>query len=144
MANKSPISTPGTSPEAGKSAKPKKKLSPGSTKIQLHYIKSNHFRVINGEGIIGSLSPHGKIFFVFFNERGAIPRSMTHLLSKDGHLGETLETETRGGIVREMEFGVFMNLEDAILFRDWLDRKIEELSEAVKARKRNVHKSRKS
>jgi hypothetical protein len=130
-----------TSPMPESSKPPKPPAS--ATKVQIHYIKSNLFRVISGEGVIGSLSPHGNIFFSVFNERVSLPRAMTHLVSNNGELGETLEIDTRGGVVREMEVGVIMNLEDATRFRDWLTVKISELEEATKARKKNVRKSRK-
>lgn len=116
---------------------------PVGPKVQIHYLKSQLFRVIHAEGLLGSPSPHGKIFFALFNERSAIPRNMTHLVKSDGSLGEILEVESRGGIVREMEVGVIMDLEDAVRVRDWLSVRITELEEASKKRASNVRKSRK-
>jgi hypothetical protein len=116
---------------------------PTEPKVQIHYLKSQLFRVIHGEGVLGSISPHGKIFFVLFNERTAIPRNMTHLVNSDGTLGETLEVDSRGGIVREMEVGVLMDLDDAVRVRDWLSARITDLQEASKSKASNVRKPRK-
>src|SRR6185369_2748469 len=103
--------------------------SPEKQRVQVHYVKSNNFRVIACEGAIGSVSPHGKIFFTLYNERAAIPRSMTHTLDQQGALGPMESTETRGGIVREMEVGIIVDRDDAARLRDWLSAKIDQLDE---------------
>jgi hypothetical protein len=113
-------------------------------KVKFHYIKSNLFRVVSGEGAIGSVSPHGKIFFALYHERAAIPTGLTHFVSESGELGEISETETRGGIVRELEVGVLMDLADAIQLRDWLGSRISELQDVFdKHGPPNVHLSSK-
>ncbi|MFZ0692766.1 MAG: hypothetical protein WAN51_01205 [Alphaproteobacteria bacterium] len=117
-------------------APPSKKPRTEQRRIQIHYLKSNQFRVIAGEGIIGSASPQGKLFCVLFSERLAIPRSMTHEVFKGELVRRPVETETRGGIVRELEVGVVMDLAVAARVRDWLTETINKTNEALKKAKK--------
>jgi hypothetical protein len=64
----------------------------------------------------------------FWSERHPIPKRMVFEVTEEGAIGpeQRDKRETREAIVREVEVGVVMGLEEAIAFRDWLDTKIEQ------------------
>src|SRR5438874_1780807 len=96
--------------------------------VRFDYIKSNLFRVIHADGVVGGLTPRLDIHMDFWSERFPIPQRVVHTLTDDGTLGEELKTErlTREGIVREVEAGVVLDLEVAKAFREWLTDRIAE------------------
>lgn len=110
--------------------------APGEAqRVQFHYLKSPQFRTVTAEGFFGSVTPHGKIYMAPYTERGALPRVIWQAVSPHGELGEVLEVETRGGVVRELEVGIIIDRDDAVRFRDWLSNKILELDAAMAERK---------
>jgi hypothetical protein len=89
--------------------------------IQFHYIKSNHFRVIHGDGVIGGVTPSGKnIQASVFSERGPIPKSVTHSINEKGELGVVLAEDNRMGVVREVECEITLSIEVAEALSKWL------------------------
>lgn len=107
--------------------------------IQFHYIKSNLFRVVLADGAIGAITPQGRLAFSLYNERVSLPRLMVHQIS-EGALSQPIETETRGGIVREVECTVVMDRSAVQSLRDWLSTKLEEFDKltATTASKNNA------
>jgi len=97
--------------------------------LAFDYIKSQYFRVIRADGMIGSVTPNGFIHVIFFSERPAIPRRIVYKLTSSGELGPEIESErvSRDSVVREMDADLFINLSTAISFRDWLTQRIDEL-----------------
>lgn len=98
--------------------------------IAFHYVKSSQFRVIHGDGFVGSVTPRGLIHFAIFSERPAIPQVVVHEVEPTGRVGKTKEQLGRGGIVRELEVDVMIDEAGARAFRDWLARRLEELETA--------------
>jgi|SRR5208337_4819594 len=103
--------------------------------VPFHYIKSNFFRVIHTDGVVGSVAPSGLIFVGFYSERAAIPQIMVHEITDAGQVGiERLdERVTKKGIVREVEVGATMSIEVATLFVAWLQEKIDLVHKLRKA-----------
>ena len=100
--------------------------------VTFHYVKSNSFRVVHCDGIIGGLTPQGYLNFAMYSERVAIPQTRTHELTPEGKLREPAVKEiTRGGVVRELEVDAVMNIQQMIAFRDWLTERIDEHSKLV-------------
>ena len=66
----------------------------------------------------------------FFNERNPIPQQIVHEIMESG-LGAEIKKErvTRGGIVREVEVDVLMNLDVAKSMHKWLGQKIKNAEE---------------
>ena len=97
-----------------------------SARVAFDYIKSQLFRVVRADGVIGGLTPNGHVHMAFFSERPAIPRRQVFQLTPEGTLGEMLPNETvsRDSIVREMDVDVFMTIDTAKLLYAWLDEKI--------------------
>jgi hypothetical protein len=96
------------------------------TKISFHYLKSAGFRSVHCDGIIGGVTPSGKIHFAAYTERGTIPQLVVHEIGPDGKLGSEVERVGRTGIAREMEVDIVMDVGMAERMRAWLDSQITE------------------
>ncbi len=101
--------------------------------LKFHFIKSNFYRVVHGDGIFGGITPTGKIQMAVFSQRHPFPQVTVHRM--DGNLiGPEIERISKDGIVREIEVGIVMDLELAISLRKWIDDKIVTL-QATEGRK---------
>ena len=93
--------------------------------LRIHLIKSNNFRVVYADGLIGGKTPSGLINFAFYNERPAIPTLIVHPFVEENSrvvLGIENEEKREGrkGIVRELEVEVLMSVDNASRFHEWL------------------------
>lgn len=110
-------STDGEEPASG---------APAAGTLQFHYIKSNYFRVVHADGAVGGLTPSGMIHVALYNERPAIPKSVSHIIDEAGNLGRRVETDSRTGFVREIEVDTFITVATAESLVDWLQHRIDE------------------
>ena len=94
--------------------------------IEVHYIKAAAFRVIHADGGFGGLSPRGYINLSFYSERGAVPTE-TAIEAVDGKISEKI-VASKGGIIRELETCVTLDLNAAVAVFDWLGRHIDFLA----------------
>ena len=103
-------------------------------RLAFDYIKSNFFRVVHVDGVIGSGTPSGFVHLACYSERPAIPRRMVFDVSSDGLLGEEILAlrETRESIVRELETDLLMSVQVATSLRDWLDIQLRHIEEMRK------------
>jgi len=101
--------------------------SDGPQTVHFHYVKSGYFRVVLADGAIGNVTPQGKILFSLYNERAALPRLIVQEINEEGVLGQVVSSESKTGIVREMEVAVVMDRNNAAGLRDWLTIWIGEL-----------------
>lgn len=108
--------------------------------VEFHYIKSNHFRVIHGDGVYGGVTPRGFIHLNFFSERAPIPQKITHEVTVSGQLGKEISAEGKEGIVREVEIGVVISLEQAQSLTKWLQEKIQLIETASKQQRQEEEK----
>lgn len=100
------------------------------TKVKFHYQKSQFFRVIHVDGVIGNLTPQGLLHLAVFSERTAIPQSAVHELHQ-GSLGQVVETEGKEGFVREIDTDLIMTKDAAVGIRDWLNEMLKDYERAV-------------
>jgi hypothetical protein len=96
-------------------------------------IKSNYFRVIHADGVVGGLSPNGNIHMALYSERRAIPTKMVHPLEGAVRLGPEIRSKRQGrtAVVREVEADIVISVEHAIRLHKWLGEKIEEYKRLV-------------
>ncbi len=97
--------------------------------IAFDYIKSQFFRVIHSDGVIGGPTPQGFLHFTFYSERPPLPRRVVHHVSAGGQLGDPIAEKTvvRDALVREMDVDVIMRLEVVEHFHQWLGQRLEEM-----------------
>ena len=91
-----------------------------NSKFVVDLIKSNYFRVIHADGVLGSVTPSGMIHLDFSSEREAIPRRITYTFDEKGQLLDA-QPESRSDFVREVEIAVVMSRETAVFVRDRLN-----------------------
>ena len=105
--------------------------------IRFDYIKSNFFRVIYTDGIIGGLTPRGAIHIDVWSQRMPIPRGVVHEIGPDGTLGAEIvgERDVRNAIVREVEVGIVLDLEMAKSVIKWLQDQVKQLEIVLETKK---------
>jgi len=108
--------------------------------VDLHYIKANSYRVIHADGVYGGATPHGYIILNFYSERAPIPQKVTQELSATGKLGKEISRVGKGGIVREVEAGVTIDVTFAKSLIEWLQEKVN-LIEGARESKGRASKS---
>ena len=110
-----------------------KKSNGGSSQnVTFHYLKSTQYRVVHVDGAIGGPTSTGLIHIAMYSEHSAIPREQVFSLTKDGTLGDLVQTVSRGGVVRELEVDAMMTLDYAKSLRDWLINQINKLEKSSK------------
>ncbi|WP_461630866.1 hypothetical protein [Labilibaculum euxinus] len=85
-------------------------------KIEFHYEKNPQYRTINADGAYGGVTPTNHINISFYSTRNCIPTSVTHKVNENGSLSEQpieVNPNSKTGVVREIEFGVYMNRQTA-------------------------------
>ena len=99
------------------------------SKVKFHYIKSNHFRIIHADGLLGSITPKDDLIVTFYNERSPLPDSVTFEITANGELGDEIEAErvsaSSDGVVREMEVGIVFDVNFARSFAVWLTEMVQ-------------------
>lgn len=98
-------------------------------KIRIEYVKSHLFRVVHCDGAIGGTTPRLQLLISFYNERFPIPKVLTFEPTATGAPGREIlhERESKEGIIREVEFGIMLDLPAAKNFATWLNERISEL-----------------
>ena len=99
----------------------------GPVEIEFHYIKSNHYRVVHADGAYGGVTARGYLHVSFFNERRPIPRVITLIRDEGSDQAREEITDTRSGVVREVEVGVLLDEQAATELIEWLNGKLLEL-----------------
>ena len=94
-------------------------LSDTPKAVDIHFVKSAHFRVVHVDGAWGGLTPAQNLSLGFYSERIAIPRLVQFGITGDGKLGEELDRQGRTGVVREMEVELVMDKAAATSFLEW-------------------------
>jgi hypothetical protein len=116
---------------------PKQKQTPAAPQkesgdrqtITFDYVKSNYYRVVHVNGVVGSLTPTGDIHMGAWSQRGPYPQRVTHSITAEGELGQELDRETRQAIVREVEVGIVFSAGVALQVAEWLQGQVALLQE---------------
>ena len=100
--------------------------------ITINYLKSISFREVACDGVLGGPTPQGNVWLAFYTERFPIPRIIRHQIRRTDQdafvLEEPGETiEGRHGIIRNVEFGVYMSVKTAEQLHEWLSRNLEKI-----------------
>jgi hypothetical protein len=101
--------------------------------VAFDYIKSQYFRVIHADGVMGGPTPQGSLHFAFYAERPPLPRRVVHKVTPEGMLGDQIpeRTVTRDALIREMDVDVVMRLEVAEQFHTWLGQRLQEMKQQM-------------
>ena len=93
--------------------------------IRLNYVKTSNYRTYHVDGIYGGLTPQGKLYIEPFVERQVTPQSVIHEI-ENFKFGKSLDSEGKEGIIREIECGLILDINIAVVMRGWLDDRINE------------------
>ena len=92
------------------------------------FVKSPQARSIHYDGVWGGITPQGLIMAAFFTEYRTYPSRVNYEITPEGGLAEQSRDDP-GSITRQIEAEVFMSLESARSFRNWLSEKITQLED---------------
>ena len=82
------------------------------------------YRLIGANGIWGGVTPRGDLRLDFFVESQGIPDHVTHLITSDNRLGPELNRVQQDGIIRRIQVGVLLSLDQADSIADFIKQKI--------------------
>jgi hypothetical protein len=110
------------------------KKTNNTSRITIHNKINQGFRQIHIDGALGGITPKGLINLNFFAERFPIPKSTDFEIDKETKTLKRIEdsNDTKEGIIREYEFGVYMNIETAKNILSWLQIKVDEYNNLIK------------
>jgi len=101
--------------------------------ITIHNLKSKQYREVFADGASLGITPSGYFHLNFFAQRNAIPKGMVFEVTEEGEMGQlkSLLPDSKSGIVRQHEIGLYLDLKTCESLRDLLDQKIEEYRKIV-------------
>jgi len=103
--------------------------------LEINYLKSNAYREAACDGALGGPTPQKKLWIAFYTERFPIPRIAEYNVVPASKAGSfQLDTSTpptivegRKGIIRNIEFGLYLSLEAAEQLHGWLTSQISSM-----------------
>ena len=98
-------------------------------KVRFTYEKAEGYGLVHTTGVRGGLTPGGGIMFELFSEAGVPPEEEVHELNPNGSLGKLLypaPDKEMIRVLRRLQVGVAVSLEDAGKIADWLKEKVVE------------------
>lgn len=99
-----------------------------SDKITFKYVCPSDLRDLHVNGLWGGVTKNDEVYIHFFSERGPIPKTATHDLDDQGFPGKEATLELGGDIVRLVQCSIAMTAATAVVFRDWLNERIDEIN----------------
>lgn len=93
------------------------------------------YRVVGANGIWAGITPRGDLRLDFFVESQRVPDEVAHLITKEGKLGPELRrsgASTGATVVRRMQVGVLLSLEQADSIADFIKTKIADFKKKAK------------
>jgi len=98
-----------------------------SSELEIHFLKSNGFRVVHVTGAWFAGDPEGNMRLTFFNDRAPIPKKIVLNLNDQGiATGENQsKRESKMGVVRELEFDIILSLQAASQLHQTLGENLE-------------------
>ena len=94
--------------------------------VTYDFVRNPLYREIYADGVWGGVHPGGYIQMVIFKDKSYLPSSVEYSVQEGGRLEES-DREMPDRITRELEADVRMSLKAAILMRDWLTARIDQL-----------------
>ena len=91
-----------------------------ATTFTVHNKISNNFRELHVDGAYGGITPKGLCNINFYAERLAIPKASDFKIEDDKLVKISDSADSKKGIIREFETGVYMTIETAKELHKWL------------------------
>jgi hypothetical protein len=118
-------------------------------KLQFHYVKTPGYRETACHGAVGGVTAQRKIWMALFSERSPIPRVVefdveapegAKAVEFNEATSKPTRVEGRQGIVRQVEFCTYMDLDTATRLQEWLGQRIAELQRMTEGKEVKVGK----
>ena len=95
--------------------------------INFSFEYESTYRLFPANGVWAGVTPRGDLRLDFFVESNVVPSEVVHLISPEGKLGNELRRVPSGrGIVRRMEVGVLLSLDNADGIADFIKTQVRE------------------
>jgi hypothetical protein len=102
--------------------------------ITFHNKISPNFRELHVDGAYGGITPRGFLNLNFYAERRPIPKSSDFKIISESKVGDKIRDsdDSKTGILREYEFGIYMDVRTAKQLVKFLTSRIEEVESLMK------------
>ena len=102
-------------------------------KVTIHNKILNSYTIYHVDGAFGGVTPQGLINLSLFAERVPIPKSSDFEILDDGKVGKLIQnsTDSKKGILREYQAGIYMDLAVAKSLVTLLNLKIKDLETVI-------------
>ena len=101
--------------------------------LEIHYEKSNSFRVVHADGVYGGMTNQRTLFVSIFSERNPIPKKTVHQIDETRRVVRERQDlrDGKSGVMREVEVGLVFSRDTAQSVGLWLLKKVQEFDETV-------------
>jgi len=106
-----------------------------ATSVTIFNKISNNFRELHVDGAYGGMTPQGLCNINFYAERLAIPKATDYKIEDRKLIKISDSPDSKKGIIREFETGVYMTFESAKELHRWLGEQISIFEEQKKKTK---------
>jgi hypothetical protein len=107
-------------------------MSDSPKELKFVYTRASDYRVVASNGVQGGVTGRGDFRFDLFLESAETPNSVTHSITPDG-LGPEIDRDPgRPDIIRELQMGVVMQVDQAKSFAHWILERVR-LAESQKS-----------
>jgi hypothetical protein len=100
--------------------------------VEFFFETDKDYRIIASNGAWGGITPQGDIQVDFFVERLATPESVKNSVSEEGAIGTIIEMKPPKRIVRRLQVGVLMTVEQSQKLAKFLSEKIKQVEDIKK------------
>ena len=104
----------------------KQEQAKSSPVYDFYYEKSFGYRAVHGDGFVVSPNAKGSIAITFYSERLAIPKHVQLNFNEvdDAGVVEEKFVDGKKGVLRQMEFTAFIDIDTAEELREWLEKAV--------------------
>jgi len=95
--------------------------------IRFFFEYDKDYRIIATNGVWGGTTPAGDIQLDFFVQKIGVPESILNRVTEDGRLGDEISRQPEKRVVRRLQVGVLMSVEDAEHLASFLTDKISQM-----------------
>lgn len=97
--------------------------------VTIHNKMSNSFRALHVDGAYGGVTPKGLFNINFYAERLAIPKATDYKVEDTNLIKIADSGDSKKGVIREFETGVYMTIETAKEIHKWLGNQISDFED---------------
>jgi len=95
------------------------------TTVKFVHKFTDDYRIIPANGAWGGVSPRGDLLMHFFVEHTKVPREEIQVVKEDGSLDSSRKKTKEVEIIRTMQIGVNMNIEQVTHLANWILENVE-------------------